>query len=675
MPDPQLLAFTAVIFLFAGSIKGVIGVGLPTVAVGLMTAFVGLHEAVQLVVVPAFLTNVWQGAMGGQFKMLVRRLWPLLMASCLGTWVGASILVAIDPRYLSGTLGGLLAAYSFYSLLTPQIPPPGRWEKALNPVMGFLAGIATGCVASFVMPGALYLQALGLTRDALVQAMGIAFTVVTAAQARIRRKRAQGAFARAIRGALAVQTWWRGVATRRRFANLRHSTIVAQTRRRAVCARRAFARAKRAVLVVQGFLRDFVARRRFEKVARRVQRIARLVRTLQTGLRAFLARRRFVVAKRGIVLLQAAWRGRTQRRRAKAIVLQSWARMLAKRRALREAIAAAIVVQTVGRRCTARNRFRAINAAIVLQAAGRRFMARKRYDVLKATLRLQAAGRRIIATRRLAELRAAVALQTCTRRFVAATRFQRIVHAVTALQARWRRRPLRERYAAVRASTVMIQTNWRRTNMKRKLGDLKWAALFVRAARLRVAATRRFLRLRNAATAIGKTARGWLVRRRLLITTQSTPNKFSIKRGITLCCCLRIPRLKSAWLDRACGFSLMSGDGMEKTTMGPEITTQPDGSLRVCLTESGITACCSVSSAQLVDSCLPQTERLIVSHQLPIWMARLAGEGRPLAHDPRKRECALASVTSFTFEKSTLVSVSYENLCADLQPGHAVAGA
>ena len=183
MPDPQLLAFTAVIFLFAGSIKGVIGVGLPTVAVGLMTAFVGLHEAVQLVVVPAFLTNVWQGAMGGQFKMLVRRLWPLLMASCLGTWVGASILVAIEPRYLSGTLGGLLAAYSFYSLLTPQIPPPGRWEKALNPVMGFLAGIATGCVASFVMPGALYLQALGLTRDALVQAMGIAFTVVTAAQA------------------------------------------------------------------------------------------------------------------------------------------------------------------------------------------------------------------------------------------------------------------------------------------------------------------------------------------------------------------------------------------------------------------------------------------------------------------------------------------------------------
>ncbi|EKU45410.1 MULTISPECIES: histidine phosphatase family protein [Brevibacterium] len=68
-------------------------------------------------------------------------------------------------------------------------------------------------------------------------------------------------------------------------------------------------------------------------------------------------------------------------------------------------------------------------------------------------------------------------------------------------------------------------------------------------------------------------------------------------------------------------------------------------------------------------------EAVVVSHQLPIWMARLAGEGRSLVHDPRKRECALASVTSFTFDSSTLVSVSYENICADLQPGHAVAGA
>ena len=71
----------------------------------------------------------------------------------------------------------------------------------------------------------------------------------------------------------------------------------------------------------------------------------------------------------------------------------------------------------------------------------------------------------------------------------------------------------------------------------------------------------------------------------------------------------------------------------------------------------------------------PDAEGVIVSHQLPIWMARLAGEGRGLVHDPRKRECDLASITSFTFDSSTLVSVSYESICAELQPGQAVAGA
>ena len=78
--------------------------------------------------------------------------------------------------------------------------------------------------------------------------------------------------------------------------------------------------------------------------------------------------------------------------------------------------------------------------------------------------------------------------------------------------------------------------------------------------------------------------------------------------------------------------------------------------------------------AKLVDHG-PEAEGVIVSHQLPIWMTRLSGEGRSLVHDPRRRECDLASITSFTFASSTLVSVSYESICADLQPGTAGAGA
>lgn len=52
-------------------------------------------------------------------------------------------------------------------------------------------------------------------------------------------------------------------------------------------------------------------------------------------------------------------------------------------------------------------------------------------------------------------------------------------------------------------------------------------------------------------------------------------------------------------------------------------------------------------------------EAVLVSHQLPIWVTRLFVEGRPFFHDPRKRECSLASVTSLTFTDSTLASVTY----------------
>ena len=61
-------------------------------------------------------------------------------------------------------------------------------------------------------------------------------------------------------------------------------------------------------------------------------------------------------------------------------------------------------------------------------------------------------------------------------------------------------------------------------------------------------------------------------------------------------------------------------------------------------------------------------EALIVSHQLPIWVARNFVEGRRLWHDPRKRQCSLASVTTFTYEGPRIVSVSYSEPAADLLP-------
>lgn len=72
---------------------------------------------------------------------------------------------------------------------------------------------------------------------------------------------------------------------------------------------------------------------------------------------------------------------------------------------------------------------------------------------------------------------------------------------------------------------------------------------------------------------------------------------------------------------------------------------------------------------------LDVVDGVIVSHQLPIWMSRMAAEGRPLAHDPRNRECNLGSVTTLSFDGAKLVGVDYTDVNADLQPKKAVAGA
>lgn len=61
-------------------------------------------------------------------------------------------------------------------------------------------------------------------------------------------------------------------------------------------------------------------------------------------------------------------------------------------------------------------------------------------------------------------------------------------------------------------------------------------------------------------------------------------------------------------------------------------------------------------------------EAVLVSHQLPIWVTRLAAENRSFLHDPRRRECSLASVTSLRFEGERLTGISYTEPAADLLP-------
>jgi uncharacterized membrane protein YfcA len=178
-----LLAVTGLVFLVAGFVKGVIGLGLPTIAMGLLSLTMKPAEAAAILILPSFVTNVWQLGAGPRLVALVHRLWSLLVAVVVGTVGGALLLGAVDNPFAASALGAALVLYALIGLspLRPRIPP--RFEPWLGPLVGFTTGLVTAATGVFVIPAVPYLQALDLERDDLVQALGLSFTVSTLALA------------------------------------------------------------------------------------------------------------------------------------------------------------------------------------------------------------------------------------------------------------------------------------------------------------------------------------------------------------------------------------------------------------------------------------------------------------------------------------------------------------
>jgi len=183
MFDALTLVAVAATFLIAGTVKGVIGLGLPTVSLALLTVAIGLPNAMALLLIPSFITNLWQAAAGGNGTAILRRLWPFLLTATVTVWLGATALTRVDLALLSALLGALLVAYSITSLAGFRLAITTRQELWVGPLAGSANGILTGMTGSFVVPGVLFLQAIGLPRDMLVQAMGMLFTVSTLALA------------------------------------------------------------------------------------------------------------------------------------------------------------------------------------------------------------------------------------------------------------------------------------------------------------------------------------------------------------------------------------------------------------------------------------------------------------------------------------------------------------
>jgi uncharacterized membrane protein YfcA len=182
MPDSHLI-FIGAVFALAGFVKGAIGLGLPTIAMGLLAIVMSPIEAAAILILPSLLTNAWQMMAGPSLGAVTRRLWPMMIAVCLGTWAGAGLMAGTSARYGTALLGAALAVYALTGLAAVRFTIPQAREPLLGPLTGAVTGMITAATGVFVIPAVPYLQAIGLQKEDLVQALGLSFTVSTLALA------------------------------------------------------------------------------------------------------------------------------------------------------------------------------------------------------------------------------------------------------------------------------------------------------------------------------------------------------------------------------------------------------------------------------------------------------------------------------------------------------------
>ena len=175
-----LIAFA---FLLAGFIKGVLGLGLPTVSMGLLAVTMPPSQALAIVIVPAVVTNIWQTFAGPYLRDILRRLWPLMVGTLIGIWFASGLLTGPYARYGPIVLGALLVIYAIIGLRKFSFHVAHRDEKWVGGIVGLVTGVVSAATGVQVIPSMPYMQSIGMEKDELVQALGVYFTIATMALA------------------------------------------------------------------------------------------------------------------------------------------------------------------------------------------------------------------------------------------------------------------------------------------------------------------------------------------------------------------------------------------------------------------------------------------------------------------------------------------------------------
>jgi uncharacterized membrane protein YfcA len=169
----EQIAFGFAVFLLAGTVKGLVGLGLPTIVIALTSLVLPLTESIALIALPTIITNVWQAAVGGNFWRILKRQWVLIVPLGIALYITMWLFGQRGPNWAFLLLGVVLVTYGGLGLLRirPRISPD--LERPLAPVIGVVSGFVAGVVGVPIIPLMPFLQAQDIKPSELVQTLGI----------------------------------------------------------------------------------------------------------------------------------------------------------------------------------------------------------------------------------------------------------------------------------------------------------------------------------------------------------------------------------------------------------------------------------------------------------------------------------------------------------------------
>jgi uncharacterized membrane protein YfcA len=171
VPDLSTILWIIVSFFLAGLVKGAAGLGLPLVALPLLSFALPLKTSVALAIVPIFATNVLQSVQGGMARPTFRRFWSAWLIVVAVIAVSAQALVAVDERVLYAIIGTTLILLTVTLRYRPSLQVTPAQEAWASPMVAAVGGLLGGFTGIYGPPYMLYLASLRMKKQEFVAAI------------------------------------------------------------------------------------------------------------------------------------------------------------------------------------------------------------------------------------------------------------------------------------------------------------------------------------------------------------------------------------------------------------------------------------------------------------------------------------------------------------------------